>query len=214
MAYIFITKEKTNWKFLLIVIILGVIVGAGTLWFSAKLEFPLVEFPEIKRSEKIEDETAKWKTYLSPDGSLRAQIIPAKKNLIGNAYENRVEIWAKEGNLLQSADYISEDGDHGRIVARAEWTPNSEFFIYSTYSSGGHQPWFSKVYFYNRADNQIYDFSEVSGFIVADNEFVLAAPDIVTFTVYTCRGMGSTAIKSFKLSDVISNPPANLSECE
>jgi len=63
MAYIFITKGKTNWKYLLIVFILGLIVGAATLWLSAKLEFPPIEFPEIKRLEKIEIETANWKTY-------------------------------------------------------------------------------------------------------------------------------------------------------
>jgi len=36
MAYIFITKEKTNWRYLLIIFALGAIVGAMSLWFSAK----------------------------------------------------------------------------------------------------------------------------------------------------------------------------------
>ena len=36
MAYIFITKEKTNWKYLLIIFILGVIVGASTIWYSSQ----------------------------------------------------------------------------------------------------------------------------------------------------------------------------------
>ena len=63
MAYIFITKGKTNWKYLLIVFILGVIVGSATLWLSTELEFLSVEFLEIKKPEKVEDETANWKTY-------------------------------------------------------------------------------------------------------------------------------------------------------
>jgi len=153
---------------------------------------------------EVEDETADWKTYQSPDGILRAQIIPAKKNLLGNAYENKVEIQTKEGKLLQTADYTSEDGDHGLIVDFAEWSPDSQFFIYSAYSSGGHQPWFSRVYFYNRSDNKIYDFTEVSGFTVANDEFTATAPDIVTFTVYTSPGMGPTVTKSFNLSEIIS----------
>jgi len=36
MAFIFITKEKTNWKYLLIVFVFGLIVGAGTLWYSSR----------------------------------------------------------------------------------------------------------------------------------------------------------------------------------
>jgi len=36
MAYIFITKGKTNWKYLAIVFVLGLIVGAGTIWLSIR----------------------------------------------------------------------------------------------------------------------------------------------------------------------------------
>lgn len=58
----FITQGKTNWKFLLIVIILAVIVGGGALWFSVKKELPY-QPPEIKKV----DETANWKTYKSEE---------------------------------------------------------------------------------------------------------------------------------------------------
>jgi hypothetical protein len=54
----FITQRKTNWKFLLIVIILAAIVGGGALWYSKRLEKPY-QPPEIKKV----DETADWKTY-------------------------------------------------------------------------------------------------------------------------------------------------------
>jgi hypothetical protein len=57
MAFIFITKGKTNWKYLLIVFVFGIIIGAGSLWFSARQE-PFYQPPEIKKSE-----TASWKTY-------------------------------------------------------------------------------------------------------------------------------------------------------
>lgn len=52
----FITQGKTNWKFLLIVIILAVIVGGGALWFSVKQEPPYqpseIKKPEIKVTEE------------------------------------------------------------------------------------------------------------------------------------------------------------------
>jgi len=184
-------QGKTNRKYILIVLILAVIVGGGILYCCRwkKSEIPFIRLPE----------TANWETYQSPDSLLHAQIIP-----IGATKENKIQIRTNEDVLLQEADYSSEDGDHGLRVARAEWTPDSQFFIYSAYSSGGHQPWFSRVYFYSRSDNKIYNFTEVSGFTVASDEFIVVAPDIVTFTVYTSVGMGPTTTKSFELSEIIS----------
>lgn len=200
----FLKQGKTNWKYILIIVTLAIVVCGGILDWIKMQEVPSGELLEIKKPEKIaEEETAKLKTYQSPDSLLYAQIIPAKQTLIGNAYENRVEIRTKEDRLLQTEDYTSEDGDHGLIVDRAEWTPDSQFFIYDAYSSGGHQPWFLPVYFYSGANNKIYYFSDVSGFTVAGSGFTVVAPDIVTFTVYTSHGMGPTTTKSFKLSEII-----------
>jgi len=55
----FLTQDKTNWKYILIVLILAVIVGSGTLWFSTKKEQPY-QSPEIKKAEK---EFADWQIY-------------------------------------------------------------------------------------------------------------------------------------------------------
>lgn len=154
---------------------------------------------QISQSVPVEEETANWKMYQSPDGFLRAQIIP-----VGKTQESKVKIRTDDGVLLQETDYLSEDGEHGLRFVLAKWTPNSQFFIYSTESSGGHQPWFSPVYFYNRSDSKIYSFAEVSGFTIADDEFTVTAPDIITFRVYTSVGMGPSAEKSFNLSDIIS----------
>ncbi len=69
----FLKEGKTNWKYILIVVILAFLVGGGILgycWWTAKQEIPLTKFPEIKKPEKIvepekvtEDETADWQTY-------------------------------------------------------------------------------------------------------------------------------------------------------
>jgi hypothetical protein len=57
--------SRTNWKYILIVVILSAIAGVGILayqyWWVAKQE---VNTPEIKLPEKVvTDETAGWKTY-------------------------------------------------------------------------------------------------------------------------------------------------------
>jgi uncharacterized membrane-anchored protein YhcB (DUF1043 family) len=38
MAIIFITKGKTNWKYLAVVFVFGLIAGAVTLYFTSKQE--------------------------------------------------------------------------------------------------------------------------------------------------------------------------------
>ena len=64
----FLLKEgKTNWKYILIVVISALIVGVGTLWWVKKQKVSFVEFPEIEKPEKVEDETANWETYRNDD---------------------------------------------------------------------------------------------------------------------------------------------------
>jgi hypothetical protein len=46
----FLTQGKTNWKYILIVLVLAVIVGGGILWWAGQ-EIPLPETPEIKSPE-------------------------------------------------------------------------------------------------------------------------------------------------------------------
>ena len=55
----FITQGKTNWKPLLIVIILVAIVGGGALWYAKKPKQPYKSPEEIKKSEEIAD----WRIY-------------------------------------------------------------------------------------------------------------------------------------------------------
>ena len=66
----FLTQGKTNWKYILILLILAVLVGGGILVWVEKQEVPSIELFEIKKPEKIvkeeprpENETANWKTY-------------------------------------------------------------------------------------------------------------------------------------------------------
>jgi len=54
----FITQGKTNWKFLLIVIVLALIVGGGALWYAKRPEKPYQPV-EIKKSEVTKNETNK-----------------------------------------------------------------------------------------------------------------------------------------------------------
>jgi len=58
----FLIQGNTNWKFLLIVVVLAVIVGGG-IWFLEGLETEEPVMPEEETTEEIEDETTDWQTY-------------------------------------------------------------------------------------------------------------------------------------------------------
>lgn len=61
------TNQKTNWKYILIILILAILVGGGILGYLGYFKREIVslsKFPEIKKQEKIvEDETVDWKIY-------------------------------------------------------------------------------------------------------------------------------------------------------
>jgi membrane protein YqaA with SNARE-associated domain len=64
----FLTRGKTNWKYILIVTVLAAIVGGGVLFYLGYFEkeiTSLTKFPEIKKPEKlkIEEGITNWKTY-------------------------------------------------------------------------------------------------------------------------------------------------------
>jgi len=49
----FLTQGKTNWKYILIILVLAVIVGGGILGWIKQQEVPPPEFPEIKESKEV-----------------------------------------------------------------------------------------------------------------------------------------------------------------
>jgi hypothetical protein len=143
--------------------------------------------------------------FPSPDGRLTAKIIPSAK-----PPECIVEIYGEKGKVLVRIDYSSPDGEHGQYVEQASWTPDSKFFVYSTYNTGGHSEWQSKYFFYRRRDNKLLSSSDFLPPIVAA-KFSLRAPDIITLTIWSPfksdKGIqGSIKLPiSFKLRDINEN---------
>ena len=88
-----------------------------------------------------------------------------------------------DGTSLCTRDYSSADGEHGFGVTEARWTPDSRFFVYSTSSSGGHQPYHSPAYFYSRRTNRVRDIEQLTPRMVVDqapdSEFKIVPPHSV-----------------------------------
>jgi hypothetical protein len=77
--------------------------------------------------------------------------------------ESRVVIRTIEGKTLTSKDYSSPRGTNGYYVARARWSPNSQFFVFSMSSSGGHSPWSFPTWVYSRQKNVFVSLNKMIG---------------------------------------------------
>jgi hypothetical protein len=104
----------------------------------------------------------KPKIYPSPDGTLRALVYPVDISLHATPdMESRVVIRTSKGDTLTSKDYSSPRGANGYYVVNAKWSPDSQFFVYSMSSSGGHSPWSYPMAVYGRGKNRIANFSDM-----------------------------------------------------
>jgi hypothetical protein len=96
--------------------------------------------------------------------------------------ESRVDIRDTSGKLVASRNFASPKGDQGRSVVHSAWTPDSNFFVFSTRSSGGHSPWHWNTYFYSRKKDKFAALDDTIGPVIKPN-FKVKAPDIVEATV-------------------------------
>lgn len=119
--------------------------------------------------------------YRSPDHQLKALVIPVGSPGF-EKQESKVEIRNVTGRLIRWRSFASDDGQHGRGVEKAAWTPDSRFFVFSTQSSGGHQPWNWATYFYSQVTNKFYRLDDYVGPITSS--FELAEPNRLKTTRY------------------------------
>ena len=131
--------------------------------------------------------------YAAPDKSVIVEIVSAKRNIKGAGYESRVGIQAGDTHQLCTIDYSSEDGQHGFSVVRAEWTPDSRFFVYSLISSGGHQPWHTPTQFYDQAKGVLRSLDDYFPEGISKADFLLVAPNTIETEAWRGRPVPITA---------------------
>jgi len=118
----------------------------------------------------------------SPDQQLRACVLSVGTHPNPPFNESRVEIRDMKGAVLATKDFKSPDGEHGRNVQKMEWSPDSQFFVFSTASSGGHSPWHWQTYFYDRKRKIFKEVDDFTGPVIKRN-FKLTAPDWIEVQV-------------------------------
>lgn len=110
----------------------------------------------------------------SADGKMEARVFQVSKDNSKN-FESRVELYLGK-ELVNSADYSSPDGRHGRIILKIGWTGDSQFFVYSTMSSSGEMTWRMDTFFYSRKHDKFFHLDDQVGTIV-ESEFILQSSD-------------------------------------
>jgi hypothetical protein len=84
------------------------------------------------------------KELASPDGRLVAEIL----SRMADFTEDTVKIITKESGSYAEFPMTSPTGANGRNVLKGEWSPDSKFFVFSTFSSGGHSGWNFRTFVY------------------------------------------------------------------
>jgi hypothetical protein len=144
-----------------------------------------------------------WKCdgITSPDQQLRACI-----SSFGHApplNESVVEIHDVTDRTLASDDFRSPKGENGRNVQAKAWTPDSQFFAFSTASSGGHSPWHWPTYLYDRRANAFKELDNFTGPIIK-RDFTLSAPDWIEVTVQGTKSDPSDIVTGHKVKRQLS----------
>jgi hypothetical protein len=102
------------------------------------------------------------KVFVSPDKEVRAIVLPVDVSLYATPdMESRVVIRTRSGDTITAKDYSSPRGMNGLYVVEAKWSPDSQFFVYSMSSSGGHSPWSYPIMVFSRQQKRIAAFSDM-----------------------------------------------------
>jgi len=145
--------------------------------------------------------------YASPDGALRALVFPVDVSLYATP---DMESRTAKGDTLTSKDYSSPRGTNGYYVVDAKWSPDSQFFVYSMASSGGHSPWSFPMMVYSRQKNRIAGFSDmIEGRPTLSADFHFAGPHTLVASTWKQQGCLDDKIPvTVNLEDAFAKLPA------
>ena len=126
----------------------------------------------------------------SPDGKFTAEISSKEAQFT----EETVTITWRGSGLRAEFPMTSKSGDNGRNVLKAEWSPDSKFFVFSTFSSGGHSSWNFQTYVYSVDSNKFVSVDEKVR-PVTDERFQLISPHTLQVETLNPSGIDFPSFK-------------------
>jgi hypothetical protein len=153
--------------------------------------------------------TMRPQVHASPDKAVRAIVFPVGMDLNASPdIESRVVFRGNDAKLLTSQDYSSPRGTNGYYVEHGKWSPDSQFFVYSLSSSGGHSPWSFPTWVYSREKNQIISFSEmIGGNPTLSADFDFGGPHTITATTWEKQGSDKQKKVTVDLAEAMKKMP-------
>jgi hypothetical protein len=135
-------------------------------------------------------QTVKPKSFAAPDKKTIASVAAVDKSLNATPdMESNVVIRSNAGATLASKDYSSPDGANGNYVLNAKWSPDSQFFVYSMMSSGGHSPWSFPIWVYSVKKNAFAGFSDmINSSPTISGTFTIATPHTLKASTWKQAG--------------------------
>jgi hypothetical protein len=139
----------------------------------------------VTRVVRIGDGPKRARQYAAPDSSAQVAVVPVSKKPGRSEHESRIVFGSSDGKVSCTLDYSSDDSEHGFGVVKAEWTPDSQYFVFSLASSGGHQAWHAPTQFLSRNDATIRsldDYFAAAG--ISKSDFLLIGPNTIETEVW------------------------------
>jgi hypothetical protein len=127
---------------------------------------------------------------MSPDGRFMAQILSKKAEFT----EDTVTIISRESGSRAEFPMTSETGANGRNVLKSEWSADSKFFVFSTFSSGLHSSWHFQTFVYSVDANKFVSADEKVR-PVTDHDFQLIAPHTLQVDTLNPSGIDFPSVK-------------------
>jgi hypothetical protein len=134
--------------------------------------------------------------FVSPDKATHALVYPADISLYATPdMESRVVFRSGDGTTLTSQDYSSPRGANGYYVFHGQWSPDSQYFVFSMSSSGGHSPWSFPIKVYGVKKRLIANFSDmIGGNPTVSGQFQLSGPHTLVASTWKKPGATDDAI--------------------
>jgi hypothetical protein len=138
----FLKNSQTNWKYILIVLILTIIVGGTILVWIKTEKVSLIEFPEIKKSEKTKLKDKLGMVAYIKDGNVWIKKLPnGKAKQLTNNGDNQGPRWSPSGawvaylNKNYQLQIIKSSGNDKKVlnkgakVEKFAWSPASDILF-------------------------------------------------------------------------------------
>ncbi|HTV26746.1 MAG TPA: hypothetical protein VMF32_03110 [Xanthobacteraceae bacterium] len=134
--------------------------------------------------------------FVSPDKATRALVYPTDISLYATPdMESRVVFRSSDGTTLTSQDYSSPRGANGYYVFHGQWSPDSQYFVFSMSSSGGHSPWSFPTKVYSVKKKLIANFSDmIGGNPTVSGQFQFSGPHTLVASTWKKPGVTDDAI--------------------